>query len=319
MLLGLGAIVGAHAAAPATDMRAEADSFLQAMAPGLQRRQTAAIRAAIAGDGSQLLAVRNSRNVAPQLPDGVTRRDVGPGLALFRSSRFDGQTLPLLIYLHGGGWTFGSINSCSRFCAAMAVEGIAVLAVDYRLAPENPFPTGLEDCLAAVRTAMENIDEWNCNGISIGGDSSGGNLAIATILSLPPSTFDTLVTFYPVTKAYADGSDSWREFGLGYGLDAEIMEAFNDAYISDCHNPLVSPAEASDSLLRRLPRTLIVGAERDILRCQGREFAERLQALGIDADYHMLPGTVHLFITVPGQPSAFRKAVALAAASILSN
>ena len=151
--------------------------------------------------------------------------------------------------------------------------------------------------------------EWKCSSISVGGDSSGGNLAIATAMSFPESTFNSLIIFYPVTKAYADGSSSWKQFGKGFGLDSELMDAFNDAYTSDPHNPLVSPAEASDSVLSKLPPTLLVAAERDILRCQGADFADRLAHLGVERKYVLIPGSVHLFITVAGQPTAFSRSV----------
>lgn len=115
--------------------RREADSFLSDMPAKLQENQAGAIRMAISGDTESLDGVRNSRNSIPQLPAGIRRMNVGGNLALFRDIRYDNDTIPLLIYFHGGGWTIGSINSCSRFCAAMAGNGIAVLAVDYRLAP----------------------------------------------------------------------------------------------------------------------------------------------------------------------------------------
>lgn len=292
-----------------TPERIEADSFLANMPNKLQERQTEAIRKAISGDGNMLLNVRNARNLAAELPLGVSRTDISKNLTLYRSNRYDNDTIPLLIYFHGGGWVIGSINSCSRYCGAMAEKGVAVLAVDYRLAPEYPFPAGLNDCIDAIAFARSNMAKWKCGSISIGGDSSGGNLAIAVALSFPENTFNSLITFYPVTKAYADYSESWKQFGKGFGLDSELMNAFNDAYTSDSRHPLVSPAEAADSVLTRLPPTLLVAAERDILRCQGADFAERLALLGVELKYVLIPGAVHLFITVAGQPTAFCRSV----------
>ena len=289
--------------------RIEADSFLAGMPDKLQELQTEAIRKAISGESDLLYNVRNARNLAAELPDGVSRTEIGKGLTLFRSNHYADDTIPLLVYFHGGGWVIGSINSCSRYCGAMAEKGIAVLAVDYRLAPEHPFPEGLDDCMDAINFALDNMEEWKCSSISVGGDSSGGNLAIATALSFPESTFNSLVIFYPVTKAYADDSDSWKQFGKGFGLDSELMNAFNNAYTSDSHHPLVSPAEATDSALAKLPPTLLVAAERDILRCQGADFADRLADLGVDLKYVLIPGSVHLFITVAGQPTAFCRSV----------
>lgn len=121
---------------------------------------------------------------------------------------------------------------------------------------------------------------------------------------------ESLVLFYPVTKAFADGSESWRKYGSGYGLDADLMEAFNRAYLggTDSENHAVSVGLCSVEQLRRLPRTLLVAAGRDILRDQGCELAEKS---GGRIERVEFPDAVHLFITVPGQDEAFRKAVDL--------
>lgn len=220
----------------------------------------------------------------------------------------------MLVYFHGGGWTFGSLNSCARFCDAVAaMGGVKVLAVDYRLAPEHPFPCGLHDCCDAVAYARDNASLLGIDAsrISAGGDSSGGNLALAVALSDEcRGALESLVLFYPVTKAFADGSESWRKYGSGYGLDADLMEAFNRAYLggTDSENHAVSVGLCSGEQLRRLPRTLLVAAGRDILRDQGCELAEKS---GGRIERVEFPDAVHLFITVPGQDEAFRKAVDL--------
>ncbi len=296
--------------------RHEADSFLSVMPKDLQKRQAEAVRLAMVGNSESLEAIRMSRNEASELPLGVIRKQVGENMALFRDSRYEEETIPLLLYFHGGGWTIGSINSCSRFCSAMALNGIAVLAVDYRLAPEYPYPAGLTDCIEAAKIAADSLEVWKCSGIVLGGDSSGGNLAIATALSLPADMFAALVVFYPVTKAYSDNSPSWDKYGHGFALDSELMKTFNSAYTSDVYNPMVSPIEASDQDLRKLPPMLMIAAERDILKDQGREFVNRLKSLGNDVRYDIIPGSVHLFITVPGQTSSFNYAVSAASGFI---
>jgi len=225
----------------------------------------------------------------------------------------DTTTLPLLIYLHGGGWTFGSINSCSRFCDAIAASGAArVLAIDYSLAPESPFPAALNDCTTALKYAHANatILKTSPTLISIGGDSAGGNLAAATALKCSHLPIRSLILFYPVTKAYADDSESWNKYGHGYGLDADLMAEFNKAYTirTTPYNPLISISLAKTGNLAKLPPTLLVGAGRDILRDQGKEFADHLPGIVRRVEF---PGAVHLFITVPGQPTAFKKAVEL--------
>ena len=224
-----------------------------------------------------------------------------------------------VLFFHGGGWVLGGIGSCARFCAELAAAGhVLVLAADYRLAPEHPFPQGLDDCMRAVETALRRASEWGGSPerVSVGGDSSGGNLALAVALrrraeGLPP--LRSLVLFYPVVTARADGSASWKRYGQGAALDGTLMETFSLAYASGREEfPLVSPAAASDAELAGLPPLLLVAAGRDILRDQGEAFAERLLRLGVAVRREELAGAVHLFVTVPGQERAFRRAVALA-------
>lgn len=295
-------------------MRAEADAFLQHLPEGLQHRQTLAVDEAVGGDHRALNAVRNSRNAAPVISPDVKVSEPAPSLRLYEPSSCDGKSLPLLIYLHGGGWTFGSLNSCARFCDALAsMGGVKVLAVDYRLAPEHSFPNGLDDCTAAVAYALAHADTLGIDTarVSVGGDSSGGNLALAASLSAScRGRLSSLVLFYPVTKAFADGSASWQKYGEGYGLDAELMEAFNRAYCTKAEprDPRISVGLNDDEALKALPPTLLVAAGRDILCDQGSEFARRAADRVRRVEF---PGAVHLFITVGGQDAAFRKAVAL--------
>lgn len=326
----------------------EADDFIDDMAEGLQDRQSDAVLHALRGQTQELMMIRKMRDVGLEASaDVVTEDIIGTGSArgikmrLYKNKAAVAGKRPLLIYLHGGGWTFGSINSCAKFCDALASGGIITLAVEYSLAPESPFPGGLMDCVSAVEYALAHASEWGSSEelVSLGGDSSGGNLALATALYLqdnPEVKLRSLVLFYPVVKAYADGSGSWRKYSRGYGLDGRLMKAFNEAYTGHTDavmppsskskgdsaavtlpagdaaaDPLVSPALASDAKLRRLPPVLIVAAGRDILYDQGKEFALKVKRLGVGTDYVELPGAVHLFITVDGQPTAFSKAVAL--------
>lgn len=297
----------------ASVLHRQADAFLRGMPADLQDRQSDAIEQAIAGDKSALQAVRHSRNAAPEISANVDTCMLTPTLRLYSPKGTEGERLPLLIYLHGGGWTFGSLNSCAHFCNAMAASGaVRVLAVGYRLAPEHPYPAGLDDCCAALQYAIDNAAQLSIDPdrISIGGDSSGGNLAIATALRNPQAVH-SLVLFYPVAKAFADGSDSWTRYGRGYGLDSRIMEQFNRAYTlhTEPTDTLISPGLCADATIAALPPTLLVAAERDILRDQGREFAAKAPQRITRVE---LPYTVHLFITVPGQDAAFNQAVSLA-------
>lgn len=263
-------------------MRVQADNFLWNMPADLQQKQTSAILKAIDGDCTALTAVRNARNAQPKLSDNVDTRMITNNMRIYEPKDSRDTSLPVLLYLHGGGWTFGSINSCGKFCNAIAAcAAIRVIALDYRLAPEHPYPAGLNDCIDAVEYIIRHCDELriDISRITLGGDSSGGNLALATALSEHcRGKIESLLLFYPVTKAFDDGSLSWRKYGKGYGLDAEIMDAFNRAYTlnADARSEAISIGLCSDEALQALPRTLLVAAERDILCDQGKELAERM-------------------------------------------
>lgn len=199
-------------------MEKETCAFLQSLPAGLQKTQADAVRRAINGDCTALISVRNSRNTNPESKSGVVATDIGGCYRLYRPAGFDTIPLPVLIYLHGGGWCFGSINSCAHFCAGLSYRAkIAVLAVEYPLAPEHAYPAALNACTEAVAFAFEHAGEYGFlpDRISIGGDSSGGNLALATALNLilakdshscrmdsgtMCSSLCSLVLFYPVTK-----------------------------------------------------------------------------------------------------------------------
>lgn len=302
-------------------MAVESESFLKSLPDRLQLRQENAVRSAIAGNTAPLAAVRASRNAGSIVVEGVEVVDIEGRYRVYRPADAVGEKLPLLIYLHGGGWCFGSINSCSRFCMELAREArIAVMAVEYPLAPENPYPEALDCCVEGVRFSWDNASEYGFDtaNISIGGDSSGGNLALATALkvqSTRKNMLKSVVTFYPVTKAWNDGSDSWKQFGAGYGLDSGIMDAFNEAYLGgrNAESPFVSPCNATMEQLAVFPPVLMINAERDILHDQGKEMCDRLSQAGVEVTHRVLPGTTHLFITVPGQDTAFYESVRMTA------
>lgn len=299
-------------------MRVEADAFLKAMPAGLQHRQRDAVLAAINGDTALLNQVRNARKVKVDSVPGVVTFAADDRLCWYFNMADPRTDKPLLIYLHGGGWTIGGIRSCARFCQEICLRsGAAVLAVNYRLSPENPYPLPLDDCVSAVKLSLAKAGLWHCSTkrIVIGGDSSGGNLAVATALRLmkDKQSVSKLLLFYPVVKAYDDKSESWKKWGDGYGLDSDLMDAFNMAYAKgkECDG-FVSVAHADEKMLRRLPETLMISAGRDILLDQGTGFINHLKRLGVPARQVVFPSAVHLFITVNGQPSAFNEAVRLA-------
>lgn len=320
-------------AADHNKMLNEADDLIDEMADGLQDHQADAIYHAMRGVGGELSALRNSRNTPSDVAKGVVRKDIkgdgsarGLSMRLYKPAGKNQTALPLLVYFHGGGWTIGGLESCAAFCDALAATGkVMVLAVDYRLAPEHAFPEGLNDCEGSIEYAMSHAAEWGSKPdlVSIGGDSAGGNLALAAALAFAerkdlPAKLKSIVLIYPVVKNYKDNSDSWKKYSRGYGLDGRLMEAFSESYAGGpnqlaalANNPQFSPAHASDASLKMLPPILMIAAERDILSDQGNDFAGRLKKLGNKVDRIEFPGAIHTFVTVKGQPTAFNKAVEL--------
>lgn len=315
ILIGIVLNLSAQKAIVETDCRyrTEADAFIASGAVKVQAQQTLAIREAIRGNSDALNGVRNGRSKSDASDSRVTIRQLTPTLRLYIPAGGTDHERPLLIYLHGGGWCFGSIKSCSRFCTELCASAdIMVAALDYSLAPESPYPTAIEDCLEAIRYLTALSKELGIGRISIGGDSSGGNLAVVSALQ-SDVPIHSLLLFYPVTNMDRPYTRSWKRYGEGYALDANIMEAFTDAYIpnSERSNGMISPLRLPGSTLAKLPKTLLVAAERDVLYDQGKAFIRKLQKQNIEAQHITLKGSIHLFITVPGQDAAFYRSVAL--------
>ncbi len=281
----------------------------------VQKQQAYAINQAIAGDTINLQLARNSRNVSPQLSENIRTEQVAPNLRLFSPKQKSRKPRPVLLYLHGGGWCLGSINSCANFCADVAERAnCCVVALNYPLAPEAPYPAALNSCVEAFHFIKANAKKWGADStlVSIGGDSAGGNLAIATAFLV--KGVRSIVPIYPVTKLQPERSVSYIKYAQGYGNDTELLHTFYKAYVGtdSVANPLISVGLAPDSLLRRLPPMLLLSAGHDVLAHQGQEFAERVQkATHLPVDYQLFPTATHLFITVSGQPTAYAQAVQL--------
>ena len=213
----------------------------------------------------------------------------------------EGEEPPgLVVYLHGGGWLMGSRASYEPTCRALcAASGQAVLFVEYRLAPEDPFPASLEDSWAAVQWAGEHAGELGADParLAVAGDSAGANLAAvcarrARDAGGPAVAFQLLV--YPATDARAE-APSYAEFADGPGLTADGMRACWHAYVGDGdrEDPDVSPAAAGD--LAGLPPALVITAEIDPLRDEGEHYARRLAEAGVPVQQRRVSGAPHGF------------------------
>jgi acetyl esterase len=206
----------------------------------------------------------------------------------------------VLIYLHGGGWVAGSLETVDAACRRLAVtSGHPVLSVDYRLAPEHPWPAAVEDADTVIGWIRDYGTERGLDPARIGvaGDSAGGTLAAVAARRQrdagTPLAFQGLV--YPVVDPSAK-TESYREFAVGYGLDAELMARFWELYVPEKANrahPDAAPRCAES--LAGLPPALIVTAEYDVLRDEGEEYAAALSEAGVPTVTIRYAGMVHSF------------------------
>jgi acetyl esterase/lipase len=219
----------------------------------------------------------------------------------------------LMVYLHFGGGVIGSLESCHRLCGLIAKEaGAPVLSVDYRLAPEFKYPTGLEDCIAAYNWAVDNAARYGApvGKAAIGGDSMGGLfsaiIAQETRRTKPP-VLQLLI--YPGLDFVSD-TPSMHDFADAWPLTTETLDFFVKQYLPDGvdpSDPRISPGRAQD--LRGLAPALIYGAGFDMLLDQGAAYAERLQDAGVKVAYTRFDSLPHGFVAFPSAAPAAEAAI----------
>lgn len=206
-----------------------------------------------------------------------------------------------LLFFHGGGWVIGNIDTYTNVCINMAeLTGRTVYSVDYRLAPEHPYPQGLEDCFRATEVLLDDSK------LTLIGDSAGANLAAAVSLMLRDkgkAVPKKQILLYPVT--YWDHSDaspfkSIRTNGVDYGLTSKKVREYMELYQPDSSlrkGPYISPLMAED--LSRQPDTLVITAQFDPLRDEGEAYGIALRKAGNRVRIHRILGAVHGFIAYP--------------------
>lgn len=217
---------------------------------------------------------------------------------------------PLVLFLHGGGWALGDIDSYHELAGDLcARSGVALLSVDYRLAPEHPFPAGLNDCIDSLRWVVRNAASLGVDParLAVMGDSAGGNLAAVVAHRLHAGGELALAVqylIYPVldvSRPHAAWPSRMDWGGGGYLLDRAAIDTTAAWYLPDetvrRDDPAVSPICIED--LTALPPTLLIAAGHDPLRSENEAFAARLKAAGVPTRFRCFDGAIHAFLSFP--------------------
>jgi acetyl esterase len=230
--------------------------------------------------------------------------------------------LPILVYLHGGGWVLGDTGLVDPLCRDLAGQArCLVVSVDYRLAPEHPYPAAIEDCFAVARWVASNASRIGGDSarVAVGGDSAGGGLAAAVALMSRDRggpEFVAQLLAYPALD-HRCGSPSYDENSTGYLLSAASMRWFWTRYLGDAEvdcAPYASPLLAAD--LQGVAPAIVLTAEFDVLRDEGEGYAQRLELAGVPVDLRRYDGLTHGFLWLTGAVDAARRGLTDAAGAL---
>jgi len=259
--------------------------------------------------------------VMPKAPEALVRLLVTPGGLAMRAYRPVGtakDVLPALVFFHGGGWTIGDLDTHDVLCRQLAIAGrCAVFSVEYRLAPEAPFPAAVDDCLAATNFVLEQKAALSIHAsrVAVGGDSAGANLAAVVAIALKEKlVFQLLI--YPATDQRM-ATPSLERNGEGYLLTRSMMQAFRGYYLPREQDRLdwrSSPLLAKS--LAGVPPAFLLTAGFDPLLDEGRAYAERLAKEGVEVAYRNFEDMVHGFIVMGGVLDVANEAVAECGAAL---
>jgi acetyl esterase len=257
----------------------------------------------------------------PPLPDDVRtsehyiffNKEDGIRARVYVPAQAKEEPVPVLVYVHGGGWVAGSIETHDPFCLMLSARaGISIVSIAYRLAPEAPYPAAIEDAATAVRWAVEQCPKWNGDPLrlALGGDSAGGHVSavLANRLAVDKTgpQLRALALLYPVTDHPSGVHPSFAENVTGYGLTASEMVWFWEQFLgadASPDDPEVSPLRAQ--LPAGLPPTLVATAQYDVLRDEGIAYARKLEAAGVPVTHIHAPDMHHDFAVSPGTVARF--------------
>lgn len=215
----------------------------------------------------------------------------------------------IIIFIHGGGWVYGCINSYTKTCVELSKKtNRIVIAIDYRLAPEYPYPAGFNDCYEIVNMIMNGLDELGISrkDVCLMGDSAGGNLAAAISLKARATKdfkVGSQILLYPALQM--DYSDTTKyksviDNGKDYLLTQKQLQEYIEMYVTDIkdlNSPYVSPLKAKLPLFQ--PKTLIITCDNDPLRDEGKSYARKLKLFLNKVTYYNFEGALHAFLTMP--------------------
>jgi acetyl esterase len=261
--------------------------------------------------------IGESRDLLVPGGDGAIGARLYVPRAQVRTAKTGGERAgsPLLVFLHGGGMIYGDLESHDAVCRFLAERAdVRVLALDYRLAPEHPFPAAVDDVWRAYQWVAEHADDLGADPdrLAVGGDSAGGYLAAVLALKAAeagvPCAFQLLV--YPVTNM-AEPSESRRLFGRGFYLTDEFIDVATSGYVPDVaqrRDPLVSVA-FTEKIPGNLAPAYVASAGFDPLRDEGEAYARRLSTAGVQVELQRHTGLIHGFLNIVGVGASARAAV----------
>ncbi|MFB6205395.1 MAG: alpha/beta hydrolase [Haloglomus sp.] len=276
-----------HALSVASARRLEDDLFAAGDGPAMAATREFAIE----GSGGDDLSLRAYR------PDGAVPDGDKPDIAI--------ANRPTVVFCHGGGWTLGTLDSADDICRELAARTDAlVLSIDYRLAPEHPFPAALDDAYHATEWAATHAETLGGGGpLAVAGTSAGGGLAAGVALRATLDGGPNLAAqalLYPMLDRDTT-RDSYAECGDGPLLTTADVEWFWAQYLRspvDAHNPFAAPIRADDDLLADTPPAVVATAGVDPLRDEGRSYADRLDAAGVAVTRVHEPDLCHGFCSL---------------------